>query len=105
MRLPTIRSRGAFGRQPEKVASVAVLGGIGLALLVAYALIAHVAILFQNLYQSTFVLIPGARIGQDYWRSVDYGLGMAALVGALSVLLLLIAAVEILRMVSSRRFR
>lgn len=105
MRLPTIRLQGRFGKKPEKAVSAAVLAGIGVALLVAYALVVHVALLFQNLYQSTFVLVPGARIGQDYWRSVDYGLTMAVLVGALSVLLLLIAAVEIVRLVSAGRWR
>lgn len=82
-----------------------VLGAVGCALLVGWILLGRIALLFQNLYQSTFVLIPGAHIGQDYWRSVDYGLGVAVLIGALSALLLLVAAVEILRLVSAGRFR
>jgi len=76
-----------------------------LAVFVGYLLLAHVALLFQNLFQSTYLLIPGARLAHDYWQSVDYGIGMAVLVGMFTTLLLLIIAIEVYRIVGPRRFR
>ena len=105
MRFPPLVTGGSWRNRPVNAGGVVVLGAVGLALLVGWVLLGRIALLFQNLYQSTFVLIPGAHIGQDYWRSVDYGLGVAVLIGALSALLLLVAVIEVMRFVSAGRFR
>ncbi len=68
---------------------------IAIAFVVGYTLLARVVLLFQNLYQSSFLLLPGAAIGRDYWQSVDYGIGMAVLIGFFFALLVLIAGLEI----------
>jgi len=83
--------------------SVLVLGAVGAALLVAWLILARIALLFQNLFQSTFLLVPGANIAHDYWRSVDYGVGMAVLVGMFVSLLGIVAALEIWRLIRPRR--
>ena len=83
--------------------SALVLVAVGAALFVAWLILARIALLFQNLFQSTYLLVPGASIAHDYWRSVDYGVGMAVLVGFFVCLLLLVAALELLRLAQSRR--
>jgi hypothetical protein len=98
MRLPPRLRGGAPWRRAGRGDSTLTLAATGVALWVGYELIARVALLFQNLYQSTYLLIPGAHLARDYWRSVDYGLGMAALVGFFSCLLLLVAVLEALRL-------
>src|SRR5579875_898592 len=75
---------------------------VAAAVLCAVAFLQHVALLFQNLYQSSFIWLPGTRVAHVYWASVSYGLTMAALVGALGTCLAVIVAVELWRY--TRRF-
>lgn len=84
--------RWPLGRRP----GAAVLVVVGLCLFVGYTILTRIVLLFQNLYQSSFLLIPGAAIGKDYWASVDYGIGMAVLIGFLFALLSFVAVLEIL---------
>jgi hypothetical protein len=69
----------------------------GLAVLVCLSLLAHIAELFQNLYQSSFIFLRGSQVAHTYWASVAYGLGMAVLIGALVALLMVIVAIEMYR--------
>jgi hypothetical protein len=82
--------------------SAPILVAVGAALIVGYLLLVRIAALFQNLFQSTYLLVPGARIASDYWRSVDYGVAMAVLIGVFAALLLLVAALEVLRFLAER---
>ncbi len=103
LRFPPLSGGGGPWRRSLGGAdSALLLAAVGAALLVIWVLLARVALLFQNLFQSTYLLVPGARIARDYWRSVDYGVGMAVLVGLLACLLLLIAALEVWRIAASR---
>lgn len=71
---------------------------ITLCVLLGTTLLARVALLFQNLYQSSFLLIRGGAIGRDYWASVDYGIGMAVLVGFFFALLFVVFGLELWRL-------
>ena len=104
LRLPPLSgSGGPWRRHPGGTDSALVLVAVGAALFVVWVILARIALLFQNLFQSTYLLVPGARIARDYWRSVDYGVGMAVLIGILICLLLLVAALEVYRLSGPRR--
>jgi hypothetical protein len=53
--------------------------------------------LFQNLYLSSFIWLPGPKVAPTYWASVSFGLSMAVLSGALIALLLAVAVLELVR--------
>lgn len=76
---------------------------VALCLFVGYTLLTRIVLLFQNLYQSSFLLIPGAAIGKDYWASVDYGIGMAVLIGFFFALLALVAGLQLWSVLSDAR--
>lgn len=103
LRFPPLSGGGPWRRHLGDPDSALVLVAVGAALLVAWLILARVALLFQNLFQSTYLLVPGANIARDYWRSVDYGVGMAMLVGFFVCLLLLVAGLEVSRLLRPRR--
>jgi hypothetical protein len=104
LRFPPLSGGGGSWRRHLGAAdSALVLVAVGAALLIAWLILVHIALLFQNLFQSTYLLIPGAHLAHDYWRSVDYGVAMAVLVGFFTCLLLLIGALEAVRLVRPRR--
>lgn len=100
---PMFGGGGPWRRHLGGADSALVLVAVGAALLVGWLILVHIALLFQNLFQSTYLLVPGARIARDYWRSVDYGVGMAVLVGFFVCLLGLVGALEALRLVRLHR--
>lgn len=87
------RGPGAFPRNPGTI--IAVL--VALAGIILFDIFGHIVTLFQNLYQSSFLWLPGSRIGRTYWASVNYGLTMAALIGAFTILLVAIVILEVVR--------
>jgi hypothetical protein len=87
---------------PQGVRAALVVGGI-LLLLAGYAILSRIAYLFQNLYATMLLVLPGAHLSRDYWAAVRYGVGMAVLVGFLLALVAVVAALEVVHHLQEHR--